>query len=250
MKRKAHKYNLQKSSGFNLPLGLVLTLFMVYGLLESKTAIASEIPIINSFEIEDPYNFPDEIEFQMEKPKPLELKKELNKPPILDLINLVESVDNSEVLVKEKVISINRDNGSNNFSDEFTEVNPPEDIEDDRHLIMDLVDEVPIYPGCEKVKKGDKRDCFEKKLRKLVQKRFDGDLVNNLGLSPGKKNIYVKFVITKSGNIMISGSRAPHIALKKEGERIVRSIPKMIPGKQNGKEVNVTYMLPISLRVE
>ena len=46
------------------------------------------------------------------------------------------------------------------------------------------------------------------------------------------------------------GARAPHARLEKEAKRVVGLLPKMIPGKQRGRPVNVTYMLPISFNVE
>ena len=39
-------------------------------------------------------------------------------------------------------------------------------------------------------------------------------------------------------------------ALKAEAERVVRSMPKWIPGKQDGKTVNVRYSLPVVFRLQ
>ena len=39
-------------------------------------------------------------------------------------------------------------------------------------------------------------------------------------------------------------------ALKAEAERVVRSMPKWIPGKQDGKAVNVRYSLPVVFRLQ
>ena len=73
--------------------------------------------------------------------------------------------------------------------------------------------------------------------------------LKNTGLK-GKQKIYVKFKILKTGKIEILGVRAPHKKLAKEARRVVNKLPKMIPGKQKGKPVNVTYMLPIIFTIE
>ena len=38
--------------------------------------------------------------------------------------------------------------------------------------------------------------------------------------------------------------------IKEEVIRVMRSLPKMIPGKQNGQEVIVNYNIPFSLLVD
>ena len=107
------------------------------------------------------------------------------------------------------------------------------------------VQEKPIFPGCEKVKESERKKCFEKKITKFVTRKFNAGLAPSLGLSSGKKRILIEFLITKTGEIEITNAKAPHESLKKEGKRVVNKLPKMIPGKQKGKEVDVKYILPI-----
>ena len=38
--------------------------------------------------------------------------------------------------------------------------------------------------------------------------------------------------------------------LEAEAKRVVNLLPKMTPGEQKGKPVNVTYMLPISFNID
>ena len=86
--------------------------------------------------------------------------------------------------------------------------------------------------------------------RKHIQRNFNAELANELGLSPGKKRIYVQFKIDKDGSITNVVARAPHPRLKKEAERVARKIPKMKPGRQRGRAVRVGYTLPITFNVE
>jgi protein TonB len=75
-------------------------------------------------------------------------------------------------------------------------------------------------------------------------------LASDLGLSPGKKRIFVMFKIDKTGGITEIRARAPHPRLQKEAERVVRTLPRMTPGKQRGRPVAVRYSLPIAFQVE
>ncbi len=107
------------------------------------------------------------------------------------------------------------------------------------------VDQVPIFPGCEDVK--DQKACMVEKITKHVNSNFNTGLSKNLGLEPGKKRVYVQFKINKTGNIVDVRARGPHTDLEEEAVRVVSSLPKMQPGKENGKEVAVKYTLPIAL---
>lgn len=113
-----------------------------------------------------------------------------------------------------------------------------------------LVQEAPIFPGCKGEDKAVLRDCFVKKIQKHVNRKFDVGLAEELGLSPGRKRISVVFKIDERGMITDVMARAPHPRLEKEAERTIRSLPKMIPGKQHNKPVGVRYSMPITFSVE
>ena len=56
--------------------------------------------------------------------------------------------------------------------------------------------------------------------------------------------------IDKQGAVNKIKARAPHPLLEQEGIRIIKSLPKMVPGKMRGKNVNVSYYLPISFKIK
>jgi len=84
----------------------------------------------------------------------------------------------------------------------------------------------------------------------LVNRKFNADLAANLGLTPGKKRIFVIFKIDNTGKVVNIRARAPHKSLEKEAIRVVSLIPKMTPGKQRGRAVGVKYSLPIVFNVQ
>lgn len=122
---------------------------------------------------------------------------------------------------------------------------PEEDVE----VIWTLIEDVPVFPGCEKVSKSERRSCMANKITKHVQKKFKTELADDLGLS-GKQKISVLFKIDKKGEIVGVQTRAPHPRLEKEAERVINLLPKMKPGKQRGEPVTVKYSLPIVFQVQ
>ena len=108
------------------------------------------------------------------------------------------------------------------------------------------LDKYPTFPGCEE---GDK-SCLNKSLQNFAKENFDVKLANTLGLSSGKKRIFVLFKIDKDGSITNINARAPHPKLKETAMEMIKKLPKMIPGEKNGKVVRVGYTLPITFMIE
>lgn len=62
--------------------------------------------------------------------------------------------------------------------------------------------------------------------------------------------VLVKFTVKSDGsisNIRVTKSVDPY--LDKEAVRVVKSMPRWIPGTQDGKPVNVEYTLPITFKL-
>ena len=115
---------------------------------------------------------------------------------------------------------------------------------DNVEVSFSTVNNVPIFPGCDKGNNAERRKCMSQKITKFVQKEFNVNIARNLGLY-GRQRISVIFKINKKGNVVGVRARAPHPNLKKEAIRVVNMIPKMKPGMQLGKAVIVPYSLPI-----
>lgn len=133
-----------------------------------------------------------------------------------------------------------------------------------------IIDEVPIYKGCETLTTNkERKSCLNKMMRNHIVKNFNTDIVKCLEtelvynakknkeieecinvLTPGIKRIYIQFKIGITGEVEDINVRAPHPKLKEEGIRITKLIPALIPGKQKGNRVRVGYTLPISFKVE
>ena len=86
------------------------------------------------------------------------------------------------------------------------------------------------------------------KISSYINIHFNTNLGKELKLE-GRQRISVVFKIGTDGNISEVKSRAPHSALEEEAIRVVNSLPRFTPGKNNGKNVVVPYSLPIVFMV-
>ncbi|OSY87146.1 energy transducer TonB [Tenacibaculum holothuriorum] len=237
--KKNPKSNLENYSKLFMQLGLVLALFVTYIAIENKT-YDKEYGDLGSADMAS--NIEEEtIEFQQQPEPP---KPKTPPPPAPEKIEVVED----EKEVEETVIESTETDES-----EAVEVDEVEEVEEEEEVVEDvpfaIIEEVPVFPGC-KGTKAQKKACLNKKMQKHVQRYFDAELANELGLAPGRKRIYLQFKIDKDGSITQINARAPHPRLKKEAMRIAKKLPKMKPGRQRGKAVRVGYTLPITFNVE
>jgi protein TonB len=59
--------------------------------------------------------------------------------------------------------------------------------------------------------------------------------------------VFVSFVVDTNGSISnVKITRGVDPSLDKEAIRVVKSMPKWIPGKQNGQAVRVSFTVPIN----
>ena len=121
--------------------------------------------------------------------------------------------------------------------------------EEDIDTPFSIVENVPIYPGCEKGKEYEKRQCMAKKIAAFVNENYNAKIAKELGLS-GRQRIHVIFKIDVTGNIVSARARSPHPELEIEAVRVINLLPKMKPGTHKGKAVIVPYSLPIMLQVQ
>jgi hypothetical protein len=108
------------------------------------------------------------------------------------------------------------------------------------------IEKAPTFPGCDS---GDK-DCFSKNIQMHFVKNFNADLPKKLGLTAGKKRVFIGFKIDKDGNIVDVLARAPHPKIEDEVVRVMSILPKVVPGEQAGKAIAVKYSIPFTIVIE
>ena len=238
MKTKKHpKANLENYSKLFTQLGLVLTLGIVYVLIQSKT-FSNDLALLQDSNFKMVDETESLINYVVEPPKAPPVKKKV-------IIDEVKQVDNETTIVETIIDNIDPETAVD--IEEIVEVAIDEPIDEEVPFI--LIEDAPAFPGCTGTK-DEMKECFISKISKFVGRNFDSELASELGLAPGIQRISVLFKIDKFGNIVDVQARAPHIRLQKEAIRVVELLPKMEPGKQRGNPVTVKYALPIAFRVE
>jgi protein TonB len=239
--KKSDKVRLENYSRLFFQLGLALALFVVYISVEHRSyeRTLSELAynLANEEDIED---IPITERIEQIKPPP--------PPPAAapEKIEIVEDQSELEEAVLESTETDENQLVEVSDIEEIEEVVEEEVIEAD--VPFAVIEEAPIYPGC-KGNKVQRKKCLQEKVREHVNRKFNTELAGELGLEAGNKKVYVQFRIDKTGAVTDIRARGPHIRLEKEAIRVVRSLPKMTPGRQRGRAVSVRYTLPITLRV-
>ncbi|MEP3967761.1 MAG: M56 family metallopeptidase, partial [Nonlabens sp.] len=136
-----------------------------------------------------------------------------------------------------KYVSINYPNTTHSYTDAYNDGVEAVDF----NIPFSKLDEVPHFEDCTGTQVEIKK-CTQQKISFIVNKNFNTDIAKDL---PGRHKIAVQFKIDKNGKVTGVQSKAKSTELQNEAARVINLLPKMIPGKQDGKEVGVIYALPI-----
>ena len=234
--KKNPKVDIGKNSSLYFALGMALMMFLSYSTINYKVYDKSSLNLDKvNMDALDEEEVPITEQVQPPPPPP-------PPPPAPEVIEIVEDEEEVEETVIESFSLFTSDAAD----DEDLDV---EEVEEDVEVPFAVIENVPVFPGCERGNNAKKRKCMSEKIAKFVQRKFNTELAGDLGLS-GRQRISVIFKIDKSGNVTGVRARAPHPRLEKEAQRVINLLPKMQPGKQRGKAVIVPYSLPIIFQVQ
>ena len=231
--KKNPKADLSKNSSLYFVIGLSLILLITWRAIEWKTY--SKIYGYESLNVEDDDDEDIPITEQIKIPPPPP-----PPPPAPEVIEVVED----EEEVEETVIE-----STETDQEEIVEIEEVEIEEefDDVDVPFAVIEDVPIYPGCERVKKSERRNCFQDQINKHIRKNFRyPDIAQEMGI---QGRVYVSFIINKDGTIGSVRMRGPDKNLEKEAARIINKLPRMTPGKQRGRPVRVPFSIPITFKL-
>ena len=124
-------------------------------------------------------------------------------------------------------------------------------IEEEEEIIdvpFAVIEDVPVFPGCENVEKDQLRNCFQEQMNKHIRRNFRyPEITQEMGI---KGRVYVNFIISEDGSITNIRMRGPDKNLEGEAKRIISLLPNMTPGKQRGRPVRVPFSIPIVFRLQ
>ena len=111
-----------------------------------------------------------------------------------------------------------------------------------------IIENVPLFPGCERVPKSQRRQCFQEQIQKHINRNFQyPEQAQKLGI---EGRVFIQFIIGKDGSIGGIRTRGPHQYLEREAYRIISLLPRMTPGIQRGRPVRVPFSIPITFRLQ
>jgi len=103
--------------------------------------------------------------------------------------------------------------------------------------VFDVVEQMPSYPGGQGA------------LMQFLQSNIKYPVVAQENGVQGR--VTISFVVERDGSITdVAVARSVDPSLDREAMRVVKSMPKWIPGKQNGQAVRVKYNVPVSFRLQ
>lgn len=226
-------------------LGLIVSLLAVFLVIESTygmktTAVTSNGPEFDLTETNIPI-------FEVEKPKVIPVKKKVQKKVVSKrpkIASAIFKVPNNTIV--ETPLGTTEIDPDTPLVDNTTIIN---EVPNKTHNVIS-VEFAPIFPGCESLSTNREIiDCMSSSINSFIRKKFRTDNFSDLN-SGSKHNIYVEFKIDKKGDVVDIKTIAKHQSLEKEATRVISKLPKMTPGKQGNKNVDVIYRVPIKFNVD
>lgn len=244
-------------------LALVLILAWLYGMYRAEKERAEKERVAELLANIEQEQF-DELTVELDLPEEnqMEQEEEIPEPEVEEA--LAEDILNTEKFteflvqkdedVKEEVKSADdvKDTstalGSTDFDQGTDDLNivrehknevivedkKPEPVED---KVFTSVEQMPQFPG------GDVA------LLKYISDHIKYPTIAMENNVQGK--VVVQFVVTRDGSIgEVKVARGKDPDLDKEAVRVVKTLPKFIPGKMNGQAVAVWYTLPINFKLQ
>tara|TARA_B100001109_G_scaffold40925_1_gene32315 strand:+ start:381 stop:1085 length:705 start_codon:yes stop_codon:yes gene_type:complete len=231
--KKSEKVDLTKNSSLYFVIGLSVVLFVSWQAIEWKTYKRTYDYEALNVEDDDDEEIPITEQIKTPPPPPPP------PPPAPEVIEIVEDEEDVEETVIES---------TETDEEEIVEIVEVEEEELDIDVPFAVIEDVPIFPGCERVKKSERRNCFQEKMNKHIRKNFRyPEIAQEMGI---QGRVYVNFIIAKDGKITNIRMRGPDKNLENEAQRIIAKLPSMTPGKQRGRPVRVPFSIPITFRLQ
>ncbi len=231
--KKSEKVDLTKNSSLYFVIGLSVVLFVSWQAIEWKTYKRTYDYEALNVDDDDDEEIPITEQIKTPPPPPPP------PPPAPEVIEIVEDEEDVEETVIES---------TETDEEEIVEIVEVEEEELDIDVPFAVIEDVPIFPGCERVKKSERRNCFQEKMNKHIRKNFRyPEIAQEMGI---QGRVYVNFIIAKDGKITNIRMRGPDKNLENEAQRIIAKLPSMTPGKQRGRPVRVPFSIPITFRLQ
>lgn len=223
--KKSPKANLENKKLMFIQIGMIISLLIAWMAFEHKSYDKREIdPSLLNREVVLDEEMVEITKQEEQKPQPVEVPKQTTQLEIVQDDVEVEDIEINAEVDQQEVI------------EEYVpvEVEEEEVVEQE---IFQIVEEMPAYPG------GDA------KLMEYVAKNIKyPQIARETGI---QGRVFVGFVVEPDGSVSnVKVLRGIGGGCDEEAMRVVKSMPKWKPGKQRGKAVRVSYMLPVNFKLQ
>ena len=246
----------KKTSGRNLKafIAMVLGIIAIVAIVLLKNTIQEAILANSSHE--------EELEMAVLVEEKVEAEVERNEPVVFEQQEVVELVASSEKFTAPEItdevppeevmrgqddlaqtntkISVYQVEGNDEEAGEVLkaqQVVVTEQPKEEETKIFEVVEQMPSFPG------GDAA------LMAFLSKNIKYPVVAEENGIQGR--VIATFVVERDGSITdVKVVKSVDPSLDKEAVRVLKSMPKWIPGKQNGSAVRVKYTVPVTFRLQ
>jgi len=228
--KKSDKANLEKKKMIFLEIGLALALAVCLFAFEWTTAEVSNSSL-GDLEINE--DFEEEMENTVQETPPEEIEQPIEEPETV--IEELTIVDDDVVVDNVNLDSEADENTKTNTN--VVQVGDVEVVEEEiEPIAFAVVEDKPIFPG------GDAA---------LMKYIADNTKYPEIAKENGiQGRVFIQFVIDKTGNVTkVTVAKGVDPYLDEEAMRVVKSLPNWAPGKQRGKPVPVTFVVPINFKL-
>lgn len=221
--RKTAKGDLESKKAIFLEIGLVIALFVVYFALNAKSYKKQTVTLLKQ---KTEHTIQESVPITEQKVKP-------PPPPPPKAVTQIKIVSN-DVKVNDNVdidVSASQNTAVANYTP------PVEDQDVQQQQIFVVVEDMPHFPGGEA--------ALMKYLGTHIQYP---DLAKESGI---QGTVFINFVVEPNGHIdHVKVLRGIGGGCDQEAVKVVKNMPKWVPGKQRGKPVRVSFNLPVKFTLQ
>lgn len=227
---------------------LILSVSGVFAKPEEDVIVTATTQEITTMEVEEEI-IEEEEKFEIPEPEPVVAPEEVaNQQRVTDLLIVEDEKieEDKQVKNQEEVLENEAQAGALDITDGTNDLNKmtiKEEViaapvvEEEQPLNIAMVEQKPEFNGGEAA---------------MYKWLSDNIVFPTIAAEEGVSGrVVVEFVVGKDGSISdVRVVRPRHPALDKEAVRVVKAMPKWIPGRNNGQPVKVTYTLPVTFRLQ
>lgn len=225
IEKKSPKADLENKRGLFVEIGMVIVLALVLFGFEWKTYDKAKVEVFQRQATDVPEEMVEIT--KQETPPP-----QAPPPPQVTVLNIVD--DNVEI---DNDFTVDAEATQTTQVQEYVPVQKAEEEVIEEQEIFQVVESMPEFPGGEEARIQFLRDNI-----KYPQMARESGI---------QGTVYVTFVVEPDGRVTgVRVLRGIGGGCDEEAIRVVKAMPRWIPGKQRGKPVRVQFNMPIKFTLQ